>query len=227
MATAHALTPSDWPKIDLPRHNLVGLSIHWPILDEQQFKEVFADLLDNDGDFFSAVLYRRSKVEHRRVQLVSRTSDDNEYFVWLRFDARGDWLPGPLPKRLQWNEAAFVERLQEMRSFGAARCRAEFEYPEGNRYDTVFPLPFKLDAPGEYPWPIDEIRGVRGVKHDPGVPGRPRYRFTLDRSTDESISLLLMFELPLGPSVEAPALALKAATDIAAEFVIKNRSAAR
>jgi hypothetical protein len=107
---------------------------------------------------------------------------------------------------------------------GPAWCRAEFEYPNGNDYSTVFPLPFELDTTGEIAWPIDEIRGIRGLKREPGSSGPPAYNFTLDRRADESIWLLLTFDLPAGPVEDAPDQALKIATQIANEFVSKQRS---
>jgi hypothetical protein len=200
--------------------------MRWTV-DKGSIESAFAGVLDEDNEYYSVLPYSRGKVPHLRHEAIFQPAvGDDKVNVSLRYDATGKWPSGPVPKGLQ-RSAEFLERLLTIQSVGPVRCQAEFRYSVSSNIDTVIPLPFDFGAPGDPSQPIDEIRGIRGVKHPDGSAQRPGYNFILERSGDEGIRLWLGFELPAGPVELTPEKALSIANDVAGKLVLKKKGSRR
>lgn len=214
--------PTEWPKLDLPKYHLIRLGLVWSVPFTDWAEEQFGELLGPDGSFIAVLSYTRGRVLHYRVETAQLGPDeDDPLLVTVQYRCDTEGLP-EVPKFLQ--EAAWLlDPLMAVQVASAVECHADFTFPDSPRLRTVVPLPSSAAPLDVSPYVIDEIRGIRGVKHDDEEFGLPGYSFTLDRLSTNEIALSLDFVQAAGPPDGAAKAALDNAVFIARRLAWEER----
>ena len=89
-------------------------------------------------------------------------------------------------------DAGLVDPLAAVASELPDRVNADFHYPASLGLHTTIDLPYRPPNTKVYS-PYDEIRGVRGVKHEFGNAAEHEYTFTLQRLPNDDALLNLQF----------------------------------
>lgn len=221
MAASSWPPPAEWPKLDLPKRHLERLGLVWTVPYTPWAEEQFGELLDAAGSFIAVLAYSRSKVLHFRLETAEFGAEDDTLLVTVQYRCDTAGLP-PVPRTIQ--EAAWlIEPLLEVRVESAVEVHADFTFPDSDRLRTVVPLPSPAAVLDANPYAVDEIRGIRGVKHDTPDLGLPGYSFTLDRLAGGEVALSLDFAQAAGPPYEAAEAALRNAEFIAHGLVHEAR----
>ena len=237
-----ASTPTDWPRLDLPKHQIQSLSMAWytesddfaNAVDDEDITDfadfdaggaladpVFGlDLLEElvpAGTLSALVRYTRNHVRLRYVQVaIPRLEGGCDIHVQYEHDP--DWLPLTMTNDKP-AERAFTALAQGVTDAPSADCRVDFVFPAEIAYETVVQLPFMLEPRQEGPWPIGGVTGLRGIGVNPANPDQPTCRFTLEREHEGNVLLLLEFSAPTPPTPAAPTQVLKQAVMLADQFV--------
>lgn len=228
-----ASTPTDWTRLDVPKHAIQSLSMAWDTeredftnaVDDADFAgfdvggafadPVFGlDLLEERvpaGTLSALVRYTRNHVRLRYVQVaIPRLEGGCD--IHVHYEPDHDWLPLTMTNDKP-AERAFTALAQGVTDAPSADCRVEFVFPAEIAYETVVQMPFTLEPRQASPWPIGGVTGLRGI----GVnPDQPTCRFTLEREHEGNVLLMLEFS---APNPAAPTQVLKQAVMLADQFV--------
>ncbi len=221
MAPSRKAASTEWPRLDLPKYQLLSLALSW-ITESEDFadSDYGIDLLEDliqEGVYSALVRYARNGVNLRCLQIAMPRLEGG-YDVHVQYERDPDWLPLTMTND-KLGVAAFAALTRDITDAPTAECRAEFLFPAEVGYETVVRLPFTLGPTTPAPWPIGAVTGIRGVGVRPDNPDVPTCRFTLDLAEDGDILLLLEFSAPTPPDPTAPTMVLKQATLLADHYV--------
>lgn len=206
-----------FPRINLVRDHAdrVVVSIVLPWTDD--VPGIVSGLLTDD-EFSSARKYRAGKTEHVVWESLVRRrrtgSEPDDLLVTVQYETRYV-PPGSVPKFFR-RENELLSRLDYLPEPGAVACHVDlrFEVVSSTAGGMWFPLPASVPSAGQdIAPPVDEIRGIRGVKKR-GKDGVD-YSFTLDRPNNGPIFLSIDFELAGRLTPQTPGKALARAREIA------------
>jgi hypothetical protein len=216
MPSASWPPPTEWPKLDLPKRRLIRLALVWTVPYTPWAEEQFGELLDDSGSMIAVFAYTRSKTLHYRLETARRSPEGDTLQVTVQYRCDTEGLP-PVPKSLH-EPAWLLEPLLEVRVEGAVQCHADFTFADSDRLKMAIHLPFPAASLTDA-YAVDEIRGIRGIKHDDDRFGFAGYAFTLDRLASGDIALSVDFVQEAGPPYEAAEAALGNAEFIARGLV--------
>ncbi len=223
-----------FPKINLAAKNATYLGLRVLLDWTDQVAEAFGDLL-HDNQWFAIRKYSIARQEHARIEHLYRGEDpgnpepNGPLHVGLYYQTSDRLPPGKVPKSLR-GEGEILSRLSRLNTptNSTAHVDFQFEHDEGMARSLWFPLP--IPTPTSFSStaaPVDEIRGIRGVKkRDEGVDDL-RYWFILDRPTNQEITLSVELFLAAPLSAEAPQLAFREAVDLARRLGLRSTGGTR
>jgi hypothetical protein len=211
----------EWPKLDLPKNHLTHLALAWMVPYTTRAAAAFGHLLSAEGSFYGALSYTRGKVLHYRIEAAQLTGEEGDSLtVTVQYQTNYGLLAA-IPKFLQ-DEAWLLEGLMDAAGEIPILCNAGFLWANAPTLQTAFPLPFRMPTKERFP-PIDEIIGIRGVKHEKPGDVLKGYSFTLDRLPENDVTLNLEFSIAAGPADRAPQSAVSEAAFIARRIVFENK----
>ena len=211
---------ASFPKLNLTGQDVSHLDLTCSLAWEGEVEEVFRDVLEGRR-LLAATKYRAGNARHLITQeLLSMDADSPRLLVSVSYET-GEFVPdSPVPKELR-GDIGLVDRMGQLALPYTVRCHVHFEIRESDVTDRGmwFPLPFPTR--GGEDGPIDEIRGVRGVKKMPSSDDLA-YSFILDRPTNADVDLVLNFSLEGKLDYEAPSRALDRAIDVTGRLGLRR-----
>lgn len=213
------------PRLDLVPHHMQSLSLNitteWDddlidlfAVDDDELPLLFDILGGEDPPLILAYGRHKSKYAILLYAGPSETSEEDEAAVLIRYTA----VPADLSlfSDKGRTEARFLGRLLKLPPKAPIQVLVELDFgpvPEANLW---FPLPQRLGGPP--PAPVFEARGIRGAKLAADG-GTAEYQFTLDRSEENNVVLLLEFQAEPTFDLQTPTRILERADMIAKEMV--------
>lgn len=214
----------DLPKLNLVRRQATHLSLACNIPWNAAVESAFGDALDEDGDALAVRKYSASKTPHILSEYLRKSDDLARLVVSISYDAGSSVPATAVPKELQ-GELELIDRFKRLEDSYETHCHVDFRFGSSDETGggAWFPLPTPTSAPGrEAPSPVDEIRGIRGVKLVEGS-DELEYDFVLDRPLNRDISLSVTFDLIVAVDRGTPQAVLDRASGVAARLGLSSR----
>jgi hypothetical protein len=158
----------------------------------------------NEPGWFSINVYSINRVRHMVREMMLVNPDRTEATLSIQYVA-GERVPETKPPKNLTKSASLLDILEREEQALFFSIRTEIEsYKEETESVVgsdamVFPLPSDVSVSEDSQSPIDQIRGIRGVKFQKGSRDEVAYSFLLDRPENEEVSLSLMFDLSGAP----------------------------
>lgn len=185
-----------FPRINLVREQALVVSVFCTFQWDDEVASLFDEILEEDR-FISLRKYRAGKTDHVLTEFTSRFregeggSDDLAVRIEYNIAAVPD---GSVPRELR-REGQLLPRLATLPEPATLECHADFsfEIDEGAVGSMWFPLPTSIPPVRGVELPVDEIRGIRGVKRRGEED--TEYSFILDRPRNGPLFLSVDFQL--------------------------------
>lgn len=193
------MSPSNYPKVDLPKSGVVTLSISAYFAKDSGVLSVLnEESLADSPEQLHVGTYRRSKTAHALVEFLAlHPEDDDEHvFVSIEYGMDQPLVTEPVPQEMKL-QTSVLERLSGLKTTFLRRYIAMDFSDETSMAGLFFPLPLRYSDPdsgglGET-WPMDELRGIRGVRYADGTEN-VLFSFILERPNNKDVSLRLTLE---------------------------------
>lgn len=196
-----------------------SLSIVWSFNVSPSNSERFSSLVPEEEVRVIELVYNKNRVSHSWMEIATHDQETGKIWVRLRYEVQPESRPST-SSSADHSELYFFLRDEEPEC--VAGCEVEFDFPDSPSIRTVFPLPFVLNTSSEFSVPLDEIRGIRGVKFGDDGTQEISYNFIMDRPYNEDLWLLVKFNLSNVDPEMVPHEALARAKGIAASIVLQD-----
>lgn len=209
------------PRLDLLGHGASSLTFHCRLPSSNSVRGLFSDLLEEDQDVLSLSTYVKNSSPYLVTERFESGEPDPEgFFAYVEYELLGALPSEPPPEEVR-REGVVFERLRAMAEPIRLHCHVAFEFsPEDPpRVITAFPLPWPF--PERDDSPIDEIRGIRGVKYLGEGASRTQYSFIMDRPSNQTVYLTVTFFRTASVTARTLGGILRSATNVADRLVRK------
>lgn len=189
---ANSTTPFE--KVDLVKSFADRVSVSVWLPRDNEAAEMIVAILGPDRSLVQRARYRRSRTDHFVTQFFMISPDDDSILVSVDYDRD----PGPLYALSKDPDVPWSPVLNQVVGIETTSVRRQVNmaFENTNEFENLFfllPVPFPSDGPID--WPLDEIRGIRGVKlqQDEDGDSKEDYSFVLDRPSNDDLYLSLQF----------------------------------
>lgn len=207
------------PRLDLLGRGASSLAFHCRLPNSDRVRELFLDTLDEGQEVLSFSTYVKDSVPYlvtERFEFAEPVSEG--YLAYVEYTLL-DALPSEPPPEEYRREGLVFAHLSSMGEPIRLRCHVSFEFLPGDSSQviTAFPLPFPLSRRDDSP--IDEIRGVRGVKSIGEGASRTQYSFIMDRPSNQTVYLTVTFFRTTIVTARALGGVLRSGSNVAARLI--------
>lgn len=200
--------PAAFPKFNLVKNNTDRVSVSVWLPRGNEAAEGIAASIGSRQTKVQIAQYRRSKTEHYVTQFFLLQPDETDEYVMV--DVKYDLEPSPFHASQRFAEKAlapFLEELLDAQPSMVHRNISMFFDSEDDFEGLFFPLPVAYPDDDSEPWPLDELRGIRGVKlKNRDAEAIEDFSFILDRPFNNRLYLTVHFlnetRLPASPILD-------------------------
>lgn len=210
--------PLKFPRIDLPRSNVMRMFITANCEWTAESTEVMRDILGGGNFFVSGTPYTANGKQHLITDSVSYIEEQSpRSLIRIDYDAT-DYPDSVTVPRGDQREREFLTHVLRLRDTFDLWCNIEFHFLEAENSELWFPLPSRIGSTTDATETF-EIVGVNAIKLPGESDGDMGYTFRLDLSPSGEVFLDLYFPFSRAFTLDLPKQVLNEGLSIARRLV--------